>query len=248
MWALRMERRRTALDGAERRRVYLFRHGAVDYVDSDGKVTGDPDGVSLNALGREETDAMCTLFLDIPVDRAICSGLQRTKETAARVLAGREFHLAIESGFEEIRPSMDWRPGKDLYQDIAYSHWRATEPGARFLGGESYADFFDRVSATMGRLVVADDWHNLAVFAHGGTNAAIIGWVTGLDLGAFGVIDQATGCLNIIDFDIDDGGRVVRKVVRGINITVRDPAKASRHSGDMEGLARLLSQPPAAGA
>jgi broad specificity phosphatase PhoE len=242
-----MDRRRTALDGAERRRVYLFRHGAVDYFDDKGNVVDDPDAVSLNSRGREETDAMCALFADVAIDRAICSGLERTRETAARVLAGRDIEVTTEPGLEEIRPSMDRQADPDLYRDIAYSHWRAVQPDASFLGGERYADFFERVSGTMQRLVAADDWHNLAVFGHGVTNAAIIGWVTGLELAAFGVIDQATGCLNIIDFDMDRERRVVRKIVRGLNITAHDPAKALRHSADMEALARQFSKRPPSG-
>ena len=235
-----MTKKRTALDGAERRRVYLFRHGAVDYVDAAGNVVPDPDAVSLNARGRDEADAMRELFADVRVDRAICSGLTRTRETAERVLAGREVELSNEPGFREISPAMERHSEFDPYRDIAYSHWRAQQRDARFLGGERYADFFARVAGTMERLVVADDWHDLALFGHGGTNAAILGWVTGLELGAFGVVDQATCCLNIVDFDIDSERGVVRKVVRGMNITAHDPTKAGRHSGDMEALARYL--------
>lgn len=242
-----MDEKRTALDGAERRRLYLFRHGAVDYVDDSGKVVDDPDAVSLNKRGRAEAAAMRELFATVPVDGAICSGLTRTRETAERVLEGRGLEVGTEPGFEEIRPATDRQSDYDLYRDVAYSHWRAAEPDAQFLGGERYADFFARISMTMERLVMADDWHNLALFAHGGTNAAVVGWVTGLGLGAFGVVDQATCCLNVIDFDIDADGRVLRKVVRGLNITAHDPTKATRHSGDMEALARYLMKfsPPA---
>ncbi len=84
-------------------------------------------------------------------------------------------------------------------------------------------------------------WHNLAIFAHGGTNSAILGWTSGLGLSAFGTVDQATCCLNIIDFDFAAGdNRLLRKVIRAMNITVDDPAKSGRHSGDMESLARRL--------
>ena len=235
-----MKEIRTALDGAERRRLYLFRHGAVDYVDEDGNVVPDPDVVQLNERGRRETDAMKDLFRDVPVDRAICSGLHRTRETAERVLDGRDIELSVESGLEEIRPDRFREFDFDLHTDVAYSHWRAGEPDARFLGGESYAGFYHRIAATMDAIVAMDDWHDLAVFGHGGTNAAIVGWVTGLELGAFGVVDQATCCLNIIDFDVDGDRGIVRKVVRGMNITATDPAKAGRHSGDMEALARYL--------
>ena len=236
-----MKDKRMSLDGAERRRLYLFRHGAVDYIDKEGNVVPDPDAVPLNARGRDEAKAMRSLFSDIAVDRAICSGLARTRETARRVLDGRDIDVEVVGDLREIRPATERRPQYDLFRDVAYSHWRADEAGSRFLGGEPYADFYFRIAATMDRIVADPDWHDLAVFAHGGTNAAVLGWVTGLGLNAFGVFDQATCCLNVIDFDFDrQQSKVLRKIVRGMNITAEDPTKKARQTGDMEALARYL--------
>jgi len=230
-----------SLDGAERRRVYLFRHGAVNYVDANGRVVADPDAVSLNERGRAEADAMHTMFADVAVDKAVCSGLKRTTETAARVLAGHSLDIEVNTRLEEIRPATERQADFDLLRDVAYSHWQAAEPGRRFLGGEAYADFYARAASAFEGIVSGYDWHAIAVFAHGGTNAAILGWVMGLGLGAFGVVDQATCCLNIIDLDVAKGDRsILRKVVRGMNITVSDPLKSSRHAGDMELLAGYL--------
>ena len=237
--------KRISLDGAERRRIYLFRHGAVDYVDDSGQVVADPDDVSLNARGRAEADAMRELVAGISLDRAVCSGLRRTRETAERILNGRELDLGVNPALVEIRPAKERRVDFDLFRDVAYSHWKAGEPDGRFLGGELYSAFYARIAATMERLVADREWHNLAVFAHGVTNAAILGWVTGLELKAFGVIDQATCCLNVIDFDVDGAnGRVLRKVIRGMNITACDPVKSDRPAGDMEALARRLMRAP----
>ena len=63
-----MTDRRTSLDGATRRRMYLFRHGAVDYFDGNGQVVPDPDAVALNDRGRAEADAMCKLFAEVAVE------------------------------------------------------------------------------------------------------------------------------------------------------------------------------------
>jgi len=237
-----MKARRVALDGAQRRRIYLFRHGAVDYVDDDGNLVEDPDGVALNQKGRAQADAMCALFANVTVDRALCSGLRRTRETASRVLGNREIEIEIHAEFEEIRPARGEVPvDLDLVKDVAFSHWRATENGSRFLGGELYADFYERISAAMDSFTNDPDWHNLAIFAHGGTNAAILGWTSGLGLSAFGTIDQATCCLNVLDFDFAAGdARLLRKVVRAMNITAEDPTKSGRHSSGMESLARRL--------
>jgi hypothetical protein len=49
-------------------------------------------------------------------------------------------------------------------------------------------------------------------------------------------------CLNVVDIDIDDSGRILRKTVRAMNITADDPAKSNRHGGDMESLAHRILQ------
>lgn len=232
---------RTALDGARRRRLYLFRHGAVDYLDRAGRWVDDPDAVSLNDRGRSQARAMAGLFGDVVVDRAMCSGLPRTRETAEIVLGHRPLTLEDLADLEEIRPQTgEAGGGYDVYDDVAFSHWRANDPTARFLGGERYSDFYRRIDRAVQGLLAEEDWNNLAVFAHGGTNAAVIGWITGIGLDAFGLIDQATGCLNIIDFDVGEHGDIRRKVVRAMNITADDPVLRHRHAGDMESLAARL--------
>jgi broad specificity phosphatase PhoE len=237
-----MKAQRVALDGAQRRRIYLFRHGAVDYVDDEGNVVADPDDVALNERGRRQAEAMSRLFAGVTIDRAICSGLRRTRETASRVLGDRELKVEIHEEIVEIRAARAAAPPQlDLIENVAFGHWGATEDGSRFLGGERYADFYDRISAAMEAFTNKPSWHNLAIFAHGGTNAAILGWTSGLGLSAFGTVDQATCCLNVLDFDFSaDDQRLKRKIVRAMNITVDDPTLSGRHASGMESLARRL--------
>ena len=97
------------------------------------------------------------------------------------------------------------------------------------------------IEKAMQNLLLDTSWHNLALFAHGATNAAILGWVTGIGRSAFGVLDQAMCCLNVVDIDFDESGAILRKTVRAMNITADDPAKSNRHGGDMESLAHRLS-------
>lgn len=235
--------RRVAIDGVARRRLYLFRHGAVDYIDDKGDWVADPDLVDLNERGLAQAAAMAALFAGVYVDKALCSGLPRTVQTGRTVLAERDIELGVFAELEEIRPSKGQvAGGYDIYSEIAFSHWRATDENARFLGGERYHDFYARICTAMEKVLADGSWHNLALFAHGGTNAAVLGWATGVGLNAFGLLDQSMCCLNIIDFDIDDSGQVLRKAVRGMNITADDPVMRNRHAGDMEMLAhRLLS-------
>ena len=232
---------RMTLDGASRRRIYLFRHGAVDYFDADGNIVDDTDGVALNDTGRAQAAAMRELFADAHVDKAICSGLLRTRQTGELVLGGRGIPLEIDVGYVEIQQRRGVVPEPyDVIADIAFSHFRADDIDARFLGGERYSDFYLRIQKAIEGTLADDSWHDLAVFAHGATNAAVLGWVTGMGCSAFGLLDQATCCLNVIDFDIDAHGQLRRKVVRAMNVTADDPAKRNRHRGDMETLAHRI--------
>lgn len=185
---------------------------------------------------------MSRLFTGVTIDRVICSGMRRARETASRVFKDSVIEIEDHPDLREIRAARTEQSANlDLVADVAFGHWAAGEAGSRFLGGELYADFYARIATAMDRLTLGPDWHNLAIFAHGGTNAAIIGWTSGLGLSAFGVVDQASCCVNVLDFDFgDNDGRLRRKVVRAMNITADDPVKSSRHGSGMESLARLL--------
>ena len=233
--------RRTAIDGAARRRVYLFRHGAVSYFDEQGDVVSDTNLVDLNETGRSQAATMREAFARVPLDRVIHSGLPRTEQTAALVLNGHSLEAEPNDAFREIQEFKGEFDGDyDVVADIAFSHQRAVRSDARFLGGELYHEFYERVASAFESLMLEAGWHNLALFAHGGTNAAILGWVTGLGPAAFGVFDQATCCVNVIDVDVDANGEVVRRTLRATNVTAEDPVKRDRHCGDMESMARWL--------
>ena len=137
---------RTTLDGAARRRIYLFRHGSVDYIDSSGNVVPDTDNVDLNDTGREQAAAMREMFADVQIDKALCSGLPRTVQTGETVLGTRNIPLETDSGFVEIQQlNGEFSGADDVVADVAFSHWRAPDEDARFLGGERYSDFYARI-------------------------------------------------------------------------------------------------------
>ncbi len=230
--------RRTTLDGARRRRVYLFRHGSVDYFDADGNVVDDTNAVVLNDAGLSQAILMRDLFADVQVDKAQCSGLLRTRQTGETILGSRDLELETNAAFSEIQQMKGEADGDyDIVAEVAFTHWRAHDDNARFLGGERYSDFYARIEEALNDVLADSAWNSLAVFAHGVTNAAILGWVTGLGHSAFGILDQATCCLNVIDIDTDESGKILRKTLRAMNVTVDDPTKADRHRGDMETLA-----------
>lgn len=240
---------RTAFDGAHRRRVYLFRHGDVSYVTADGSIVTDPRAVHLTEQGRGEADAMNAMMADVPVDRAVCSGLPRTIQTAERILRGRELEIEHVPPLEEMRSQqaqaafekgadVDPVPLPDDLAEVAYAFRHAHEPGMRYRGGEPFADFEGRVVPAFEKLLAEPGWENMVLVAHGGVNRIILSWALETGLRTFGHFEQDTCCLNVIDVDQDpDDLSIRRRLVRAVNITAYDPAKRDRNLTTLEGLA-----------
>jgi len=217
-----------ALDGARRRRIYLFRHAETSYVDREGNAVPDSRAVPLTTRGCEQALQMSAWLVDVPFDRVVCSGLLRTRETAERLIGGRAFNIEERPALEEIRPGHAVLESDfDMLRDVAYAGTRASVADSSLLGGESYAAFRERVIGALEQLVRETDWDTLLLVCHGGTNAMILCWILEAGLETFGTIEQDPCCLNVIDLDIDpDSGLTVRKFLRAANLTAHDPVKA----------------------
>ena len=88
----------------KRRRVYLLRHGDVNYFDEQGRPFR-PDTVPLNADGRRQAEAAARELAAVPLDRVIASDLVRSVETAGIITAGRGLLIETRPELREIRPS-----------------------------------------------------------------------------------------------------------------------------------------------
>jgi broad specificity phosphatase PhoE len=86
----------------ERRRVYLMRHAEVSYFSETGAPL-DPRHVSLTENGQRQAEQMAAALADVSFDRAVCSGVRRSRETARAVLAGRAVPIEDEPNFREIK-------------------------------------------------------------------------------------------------------------------------------------------------
>jgi broad specificity phosphatase PhoE len=226
-------------DGAERRRIYLMRHGDVAYFDAQGQRVSDSRLVVLTAQGRSEALAMRDALSSVPFDKAISSGLPRTVETGAIVLGGRTIPLESWPQLEEIRGGTPDQRAAMQPADYAYAMFSAgsQDPEAAYARGERFRDFYARVTGAWTEILKTRHWSSLLIAAHGGVNRAILAYATGAGQAAFGAFEQDTGCLNVIDVDVDANGRVLRQIVRAMNVTPEDPAKLTRPLTAMEKLA-----------
>ncbi|MBI1239418.1 MAG: histidine phosphatase family protein [Alphaproteobacteria bacterium] len=226
-------------DQTVRRRIHLMRHAEAAYWNEKGERTNDPRTVPLTAKGRAEAESMALLLAPLTFDRAICSGLPRTEATAKAVIADRSTPLEIIPAFEEIRSgSLEARQSL-APADYAYAMFRAHEPGAAFAAGESFSAFRDRILTAFAGVIEDPSWRNLLLVAHGGVNRAILGWALDLGLEAFGAFEQDSCCLNVIDIDVDRAsGKIVRRIIRAVNVTAYDPIKDTLRLLTLEGMAK----------
>jgi probable phosphoglycerate mutase len=191
-----------------------MRHGSVTYFDAAGKPVL-PETVPLNEQGRMQTTAAGRIFADagIRFDRVIISGLPRTVETAARVLAetGQDITpeqwpelVEIKGGKLAAIPEAELREAFiGAFQGVAPEH-------KRFLGGESIGELMDRIHPAIDRLRADPEWDTVLLVLHGGVNRAILSYaLTGQRL-FLGNLAQTAGCINALDVGSDPYDWVAR--------------------------------------
>lgn len=215
-----------ALPGTRgRKRIYLMRHGEVSYQRPDGHTEFSTE-VELTGEGVEQASLMREFLLQVPFDLGVHTGLTRTRQTAERVLAGRDVRLETVSGLREIQAGSLTHLTEDrIDAELTYGFERAAQPGAGFPGGETFADFQSRVLPAFEALVLRPDWTTALVVAHGGTNAMVLSWVTRGGLAGLSAFEQDAGCVNIIDVDVVDG-EILRRMLRAVNLT---PYNLTKH-------------------
>ncbi|HEX8665720.1 MAG TPA: histidine phosphatase family protein [Beijerinckiaceae bacterium] len=222
-----------AVDIEGRRRVYLMRHAEVSYFAADGTVV-DPRAVTLTERGRAQGAAMAEALAEVPFDRAVCSGLPRSRETAAAVLGARDLAISDEPDFREIRAGrLREVPPERRRADLVYVLESAGLEDARFAGGEAFADFEARVLAAFEKLIAEPGWRRLLIVAHDAVNRVLLAWAAQAGLKALAAFEQDMGCLNLIDLDVVDGA-VERRIIRLMNYTPYDPVKARLFLTSME--------------
>jgi probable phosphoglycerate mutase len=226
----------------QRRRVYLMRHGAVDYFDAQGRPV-PPDSVHLSEIGVHQAKAAGCLFGDagIQFDKVVTSGLNRTVQTASLVLeaaAHPPAQLLVEPALQEIRPGrLSDIPPHELASAFTTAFSGAADLSARFLGGETLGSLLSRCLPAFDTLLQSDDWRTLLIVAHGGVNRALLGYMLTGNAVFLGAIEQNPACINVIDAPLagGDGGYVLRAV----NLS---PLHWLHHSQSLTTMEQLLQE------
>ena len=220
----------------ERRRLLLMRHGAVDYFDAAGRPY-PPDDVPLTAAGVEQSRAMgaCLARAELKIDRAITSGLARTRQTARHVLEAAGVEPSIEHwpDLREIQPGhLPSISDHELRMAFLSAFEGPVPRETRFLHGETIGAMLDRTLPALQRLLADEGWDTALMVLHGGVNRGLLSWfLTGQPL-FLGGLAQDTGCLNIIDV----GSGPSNSVVRVVNFCPIDTLQTATRLSTMEHL------------
>ena len=240
----------SALPGTTgRRRIYLMRHGFVDYTSEEVRRTRDPKRAELTAQGREEARAAGVALSDVHFDRAIYSGLRRTRQTAEIVLAEHPNapELEVDTKFEELRSGqyIDFHSAEHLAATMTFTFENAGEPDATFLpGGERFADAWVRIETGLHNMLHTPGWACALIVAHEVVNRMVLANVIGAPLGACSGFEQDTGCINILDFDMvpdeHNGTKIERGLIKAVNLT---PANYLKNGMNLRSLEAIFTRP-----
>lgn len=240
----------TALPGTTgRRRIYLLRHGHVDYFSAEVRETRNTDNVPLTPLGREQATAAGAALAHVRFDKALCSGLPRTRETAEHVLAGNaeaaHLELAFDRDLVEIKGGHGLPRAKsreELAARMTFEFDQAAQLGARMMGGDVFAEVQARSVRAIKTLLATPDWHTALVVAHEGVNRLILSWMTGNGLSGVQAFEQDLACINVLDFDMvpaEGGGvgtEIQRAIIKSVNLTPYNYCKHGMNLTSLEAI------------
>jgi len=220
----------------ERRRLLLMRHGAVDYFDAQGRPY-PPDDVPLTPQGVTQARAIGEALAasGVTIDRALTSGLVRTRETAQHVLEAARLAPPLEHwpDLQEIRGGRLSAIRDDDLRDAFIAALEGPVPREqRFLGGETIGELTDRVLPAMRRLLADQAWDTALLVAHGGVNRAVLSWFLTGRHEFLGGLAQDAGCLNVVDV----GATPATSVVRVVNFCPLNTLRTETRLSTMEEL------------
>jgi broad specificity phosphatase PhoE len=220
-----------------RRRLILMRHGAVQYFDPASRTPLHAESVPLTAEGQDQAAAAGRLLAaaGLRPDRVIHSGLPRTAQTAAGVLA----HCGGPA--PEVWPELQEARGgrlRDIAPERLQQAFTQLQRGplsgeTRFLGGESIAELQARVLPALQRLRAEPGWDTALVVAHGVVNAVLLSFVVS---GGQSIVlpgwQQNPAALNLIDLGREPGD----DLLRAVNLNPIDWLQPQERASTMEKL------------
>ncbi|MFH1474450.1 MAG: MSMEG_4193 family putative phosphomutase [Chloroflexota bacterium] len=192
--------------------VLLVRHGLTPL--TGPVLAGWTPGVHLDERGRAQAAALGERLLAVPLAAVVVSPLERCRETAAAILAGRDPAppLHVDEQVGEVRyGSWTGRELRALRKEPLWAVVQGHPSAVVFPDGEGLAAMSARAVAAVRR------WNaelgpdaTYALVSHGDVIKAILADALGLHLDAFGRIGVDPCSLSVVRYGA--GGRQVERV------------------------------------
>ncbi|MCD2325288.1 histidine phosphatase family protein [Sphingomonas sp. IC-56] len=187
--------------------ISLIRHASHAHL---GKIlSGRMPGIGLSPAGQSEAELLADHLRLHEFVAIHSSPVQRARETAAAIAAGRSLEVEIAEPLNEIDFG-DWtgRAFEALSDDPDWHHWNEQRAVATPPRGESMAAAQARVFAYLQRLAHDHPGENVAVVTHCDIIRAALAQVLGLSLDAFHRFDVDPASVSRIAMG-DWGARVL---------------------------------------
>jgi probable phosphomutase (TIGR03848 family) len=210
--------------------VILLRHGRTT-ANAAGVLAGWTPGVQLDETGTGQVQAVGHRLAAVPLAAVVSSPLERCRQTAEAVLAGRAAELQVDERFGEARYG-DWtgRPIKELVKEPLWKVVQQHPSAAVFPGPEG-----EGLAQTQTRAVAAvREWNAKlgpdAVWlacSHGDVIKAIVADALGMHLDQFQRIVVDPASVSVITYT-DTRPFVVRVNDTGGEVSALIPPKKKR--------------------
>ena len=151
-------------------RVILIRHGETQW-NRDGRVQGYHADSPLTEEGRGQARALAGRLARERVDALYASDTGRTTETASPIGAATGLRVIRDAALRERNyGAFEGRTFAEVERDFPaeYERFRTRDPRYVPPGGESAAQFRDRVMAALERIAAGATGERVAVVTHGG--------------------------------------------------------------------------------
>ncbi len=153
--------------------LILIRHGETAW-NAERRLQGHID-IALNAEGERQAEALAGALENEPFDAIYTSDLQRARQTAQAVASTVGMPLTVHAGLRErCYGGFEGLLYSEIEQRFPaeFAAWQARDidalmpPGARV--AESFRQFYQRCTRTIGAIAAAHPGQTLALVAHGG--------------------------------------------------------------------------------
>jgi broad specificity phosphatase PhoE len=186
----------------------LIRHGACDPVGRS--LAGRAPGVSLNAQGVREAEALASRLAPLPLAQVFSSPLERAMETAAAVARRHGLGVELRDGLTELDFG-EWT-GRSFEELAAEPRWRQfneQRSRTRIPGGELMAEAQMRAVAELEGIRLRRGEGLVAVVTHADVLRGIVAYYAGIPLDLSARLDVATASVSVLVLGATGAARLV---------------------------------------